>query len=303
MQIANWTAPLYVAGMSLVVLAAITRGRRFFDSVGSGTRRFVVALVALIILSLLAEVPGSHLVWTLERLLMKGLGLSLLIAGAWVALKGTRARLHADALCEGAASSVDEGVQMLRVTGKDAHVGVFRGRLSAAEEVTSPGGIVCAFYDAELRQVAADGRKGALISSERAYAPLLSVRGERAEVGVRFSPTTLHAPVQIHRCLTSAQLASCDERSAYAGAPPVEEALSYERVGKLGEACVVVGELRPGPAPGSYVLQGMRSGPALLAMGEDVERLGRAFARRSWGFFAVAAGLVMASAFLLSGRL
>ena len=61
----------------------------------------------------------------------------------------------------------------------------------ASEPVTSPGGVVCAFYDAELRSTGDQGRKGPLISQEKAYALLITVRGERAEAAGTPTPADL----------------------------------------------------------------------------------------------------------------
>ena len=84
---------------------------------------------------------------------------------------------------------------------------------------------------------------------------------------------------------------------------PVEEVLSYERVGKLGEACLVVGELQRGPAPGSYVLRGKQGGPAMLVLGTEGVGTGQHLARRAWGFFSAAGALSVAAAFVLSRTL
>ena len=86
------------------------------------------------------------------------------------------------------------------------------------------------------------------------------------------------------------------------GAPP-EEALSYERVGKLGEACLVVGELHKGPAPGSYVLRGLQGGPAMVLLGQESVGSGQQLARRAWGFFSAAGALSVVAAFVLSRTL
>src|SRR6185369_12274150 len=116
-------------------------------------------------------------------------GFVLLGLAAGLALLGSKARLRADALRGLAPRTIDEAVAELRA-GREPGWGVYQGRLGASEPVTSPGGVVCAFYDAELRSSGEQGRKGPLLSQERAYAMLITVRGERAEAAVSFAPST-----------------------------------------------------------------------------------------------------------------
>jgi hypothetical protein len=177
---------------------------------------------------------------------------------------------------------------------------VWRGRLGASEEVTSPGGVVCAFYDAEVRLAGVLGRPGPLLSRERAWSSLVLVRGEQVEAAVSVTPASLLAPVQVRRCSSVGSLVAVDVAS---GEVPPPEAFSHERVGKLGEVCLVVGEVAPGPAPGTWRLQGPRGGPATLVVGEEYEDglpSAREMARRGWLLVAASAVLCAASAFLLA---
>lgn len=293
-------APLYAAGLSAIVIAAFAFGRK-------DARAFmprwplvwfgVLAAVSLVVAS--DYVPAFMLV-SLD-VAGRGVGFGLLGLAAALALWGSKARLRADALQSSAPRSLDEAVAELRA-GRAPGWGVYQGRLGASEQVTSPSGVVCAFYDAELRTVGPQGRKGSLISQERAYALVITVRGEKAEAVVSFTPSALLAPLQVRRCLTDPRLVE-PEAGELAEGRPVEEVLSYERVGKLGEPCLVVGELHRGPAPGSYVLRGRQGGPAMVLLGNEGLGTGGELARRAWGFFSAAGALSVAAAFVLSRTL
>src|SRR5262249_46614483 len=63
--------------------------------------------------------------------------------------------------------SVDEAIH-LPAWERDGRWLVLDGRLGATGEVTSPGGVVCAFYQAELRLVGEHGEPGRLVARERA---------------------------------------------------------------------------------------------------------------------------------------
>nr|WP_239988891.1 hypothetical protein [Corallococcus macrosporus] len=209
--------------------------------------------------------------------------------------------------------------------------GVYHGVLDAEAPLTSPGGVACVFFDAEVREVAADGRRGALLSRERAYAPVLALRGQRVRATVSFSPASLMAPVEVRRCkalpgtvpaswyqtaqpegpgaaapggMSVPSTADARPGPAAAWGPGAEpEALSWERVGTAGESCLVVGELRRGPAEGSYVLGGRDGGPALVVLGPQAPATSGTLARRAWRHFAAAGVLSMAAAVVLSRAL
>ncbi len=293
-------APLYAAGLSGLVILAFAFGRK--DS-GSFMPRWPLAwfgLLAAVSLALVTDHVPTALRVSLD-VAGRGVGFALLGLAAGLALLGSKARLRADALRGSAPRSIDEAVAELRA-GREPAWGVYQGRLGASEPVTSPGGVVCAFYDAELRAAGEQGRKGALISQDRAYALLITVRGERAEAAVSFAPSTTLAPVRVMRCQTDPRLAEPEAGELVQGRP-VEEVLSYERIGKLGESCLVVGELQRGPAPGSYVLRGKQGGPAMLVLGNEGTGTGHELARRAWGFFSAAGALSVAAAFVLSRTL
>ncbi len=290
-------APLCAAGLSALVVVAFVFGRKDANAFMPRWPLAWFGLLAAVSLALVMDYVPTSLLVSLDSA-GRGLGLGLLVLAAGLALMGSRARLRADALRGLAPRSLDEAVAELRA-GRDPGWGLYQGRLGASEPVTSPSGVVCAFYEAELRTAGDQGRKGPLLSQERAHSLLITVRGERAEAAVSFAPSTMLAPMQVRRCLTDPRLVE-PEAGELAAGRPVEEVLSYERVGKIGEHCLVVGELQRGPAPGSYVLRGKQGGPAMLVLGSEGAGTGRELARKAWAFFSAAGALSVAAAFMLS---
>ncbi|RKH32565.1 hypothetical protein D7V93_44105, partial [Corallococcus llansteffanensis] len=145
---------------------------------------------------------------------------------------GARVRLRAEALLGTAPLPLDEAVAALRA-GRSPGFGVYRGRLETQETLMSPGGVPCAFYDAAVHAVGVHGRKGPLLSRERAYSPVLMLRGERTRASVGFAPSGLLAPVEVRRCVAVPALTKAELLG------PPTEALSWERVGTPGEVCWV----------------------------------------------------------------
>jgi hypothetical protein len=292
-------APLYAAGLGALVVAAFAFGRKEARSLMPQWPMAWFGLLAVLFALVALRDGAGPFTWVSLGALGDGLGLALLVAAAGLAAVGSRVWVRADALRAEAPRSIDEGVAELRA-GRSPGWGVYRGRLASSDQVTSPGGVVCAFYEAELRGVMPDGSKGPLLSMERAYAPVLQVRGERAEAAVSFSPKLLLAPVRILRCQMGQPLAETGTGVPAEGRV-VEESLSYERVGRLGEECLVVGELRQGPVPGVYELRGKQGGPAMVILGNAGEGTGTVLARRAWKLFALAGGLTVAAAWVLAG--
>jgi hypothetical protein len=300
MDVRMMLAPLYAAGLSALVIAAFAFGRKDARTFWPRWPLAWFGLLATVSLMVASNYGLVALTAPLDSA-GRGVGLGLLGLAAGLALVGSRARLRADTLRGTAPKTLDEAVAELRA-GRPPGWGVYQGRLGASDQVTSPGGVVCAFYDAELRTVGPQGRKGALISQEKAYALVITVRGEHTEAVVSFTPSAMLAPLQVRRCLTDPRAAEPEARELAEGRP-VEEVLSYERVGKLGEPCLVVGELHKGPAPGSYVLRGLQGGPAMVLLGQEGLGTGRELARRAWGFFSAAGALSVVAAFVLSRTL
>lgn len=292
-------APLYAAGMGALVLVAFTFGRKDARTYSPRWPLAWFGLLAVAFAIVSMRYGMGPLAWVSPRVFGSGMGFALLVAAAGLAVAGSRLWGRADTLKAEAPRSIDEGVAALR-DGGTAEWGVYRGRLASSDQVTSPGGVVCAFYEAELREVMPDGSKGSLLSVERGYVPVLQVKGERMEAAVSFSPKLLLAPMQVRRCQLGKPLAGTGTEVPVEGGK-VEESLSYERVGKLGEECLVVGELRQGPVPGVYELRGKQGGPAMVILGDACEGTGTALSRRAWRMFAAAGGLTVAAAWVLAG--
>jgi hypothetical protein len=288
--------PLCGVGLALLLWATFSLGRT--SPHGSRPRWLLWGFGALA-LGLVLFVPwmrGVALVPVSEDVGVKALGGLLLVLAAAVSSRGARARLKADALRGAAPVPLDEAVAALRA-GRPPGFGVYQGRLESQETLTSPGGVPCAFYDAAVHAVGAHGRKGPLLSRERAYAPVLLLKGERTHASVGFAPSALLAPLEVRRCdvapaLTRAELLAEPAR-----------ALSWERVGTPGEPCWVVGELRRGARDGTYELRGRGGRPALVVLGAEAAGTGGVFSRRAWRHFAAAGVLSLAAGVMLARTL
>ncbi|NVJ14784.1 hypothetical protein [Myxococcus sp. AM010] len=302
-------APVYAACLLGLLVAAFAYGRKDAAPRPYRVPLLWFGLLAGASLVVLRHVQGTGAVLASETA-VKALGSVLLVLAAGLALRGAWARTRAKVLRGSAPVPLEEAVAALRA-GASPGWGVYHGVLDAESTLTSPGGVPCAFFDAEVREVAADGQRGALLSRERAYAPVLALRGQRVSASVSFSPASLMAPVEVRRCkaLPGTVPASWYQTAhpGAANAPPTgaaePEALSWERVGAVGEACLVVGELRRGPVEGSYVLGGREGGPALVVLGPQAPATRETLARRAWRHFAAAGVLSMAAAVVLSRAL
>ncbi|MFY2559883.1 hypothetical protein ACN469_19825 [Corallococcus terminator] len=305
-------APIYAAFLAALVVVAFTFGRR-----GARARvpRLPLVWFGMLALGALALVlglgDGEVPVVLSAEALGKSLALALLVVAALLAVRGTRVRSGADLLRGTAPRSLDEAVAALR-SGDSSGWGVYQGTLDAEEVLASPGGVPCAFFEAELREVAADGRKGALLSRERAYSPTLMLRGAKVRARVRFSPASLMAPVRPRRCRTLSVLAPSPwfeeapvgpqgrELSGTSEGGDEPQALSWERVGSAGDTCFVVGELRRGASEGTYELRGRHGGAAMVVLGTDADVTRGTLARLAWRHFAAAGAMSMAAALMLS---
>ena len=294
--------PLFGMGLCALIVFAVTMGRR---DAATSSARLPLAWFGLLGLgfALIASgafggvVGGSRVALVSDTSFIKAGALALVVLAAGLVLLASRTRSRADTLVGSAPLSIDEAVAALR-EGRAPGWGVYKGKLGASETLTSPSGQECAFYDAEVRSVMPDGRRGPLLSTEKAYAELVTLRGERSEVAVSVAPSSVMAPVNIRRCEQSRLPVLSGVWEMAEG--HALEALSWERVGRLGETCLVVGELVPGPAPGSYVLLGGNGGPAMLVLGNEGLGSGEALSRKAWRMFAAAGALSVAAVFVLS---
>ncbi len=300
MELATFFAPVFALVVTGTVLTAVplARGAR-----QRGFSRFLFVFAALVAAGLVWA--GTHFellppVLVSSVVLDRLLGGALVIAAAGLAFRGTRARRRAELWLSASPRSIDAAIDAAR-DGDELCEGVFRARIGAAEQVTSPGGIVCAFYEADLRAPEEDGEKGPLLSRERGHSTPVYLVGERVSCALRFHPRLAWAPLHVRRCQVGGRLALGAEPAFVSGAPP-EDALSYERVGKIGEECIASGRLvRNGE--GRYELVGFAGSPPMLAVGTAPERVGARFRRTSWWAFGLAACCTVVAAYVLSGRL
>lgn len=256
---------------------------------------WVLPALTLVLVGALAV--AARLGWLSEATVSRGAGVLVLALSGALAADGTRLRQRGDRLASLAPTALDEAIS--RLNGRPKLEGLFAGRLDASEEVTSPGGVVCAFYEAEVRSLEADGRKGALLAAERSQSPWVYLRGERHRAAIAF--VAAEGPTKLRRCRAGGELAFALPRSLAAGPPPAD-AVSHERVGKLGEPCLVLGRLERGPAEGSYVVCSGLGGRPLVLLASDPREVAAKLVRRAWGRFLGALVGCLAAAYLLAGH-
>ena len=196
------------------------------------------------------------------------------VAAGWTAGQLWR---HAELLRDAHPCTVDEAIH-LPAWERDGRWLLLDGHLGSSGEVTSPGGVVCAFYEAELRLVGERGEPGRLVTRERAASVPLELRGLRKSVRLRFSPARAAAPVSIRRVLVPIER-DADEVPA-TGEQPAFEVLSWESVGKLGARALALGTLEK-DRDGSWRLVGIGGGAAPVVLPSE-QRVGRGcLAKRS----------------------
>lgn len=288
--------PLWMAALAGGWVAAVAYGRREAWSRWPLWPFALGGLAAFLAALLTGHALGTE--WLSAQVLLKGLGVAVLVGAALLAFLGSRARARATLLLARAPLGLDEAIDRVRA-GKPPPPGVFAGRIGSSDQVASPGGVVCALYEAELRELSHRGVKGALLSLERAGSPVVYVKGERCRAKVAFAEGSLWAPVRERRCRLNGRLSVADGSALASGAPPID-AVSHEKVAKLGEPCVVVGRLTRGIAEGTYVIKGPRGGPALIALGEEIARAGKRLFARAWILFIASAALCVLAAWLIA---
>ncbi|MFZ5468799.1 MAG: hypothetical protein ACOZIN_05115 [Myxococcota bacterium] len=281
-------APLYAAVLCGAAVAVAVYARP-----GQDRPWFLTAGVGLLLTVVVSGALAGPVEWLSREVLWRCVGLVGLGGAGVLVVSARRARTGAELLMASAPISIDEAVRWAK---EGACVrGVFRGRLGAEGEVVSPGGVVGAFFEAQVRALAPGGGKGPLLSVERAQAALIYLVGERHRAAVRLGEDGVHGTPSIRRCSASPRWTF-----ALAEGETGVEALSFERVGKLGAWVLVAGRLVAGPSEGTYVLCGAPRGPASVFLSENA--LGEARRRgRGWwqrGLWAMACGL--GGAFLLS---
>lgn len=290
--------PAYVAGVLGLVMAWVALARP-----GAQGRWQTWPFAWGLMLVLGAGLVLSHTglgppEWIQAEAALRALGAVLLAVALGVALFATRLRRRADALVSMAPQDVDDAVDAVRSQGAPVR-GLFDGRLGSDEEVTSPGGLVCAFYEAQVRERAAEGQKGTLLSAEQAASSVIYLRGDRVEAVVPFSLSSTFAPLTVRRCTVMGSLVSGDGRSYADGAVPTQ-AESHEKTGRMGERCLVIGELRRAGAPGNYEVRGPDGGAPVVIIGQDPMQVGQQLIAKTWRLFGFAAAMVAASSYLLT---
>ena len=216
------------------------------------------------------------------------------VASGWTAGQLWR---HAELLRFAHRCTVDEAIN-LPAWERDGRWLVLDGRLGSTGEVTSPGGVVCAFYEAELRLVGKRGEPGGLVARERAASLPLELRGLQRSVRVRFSSTRAAAPVAVRRVLVPIERESGEVPAQ--GEAPVVEVLSWESVGKLGARALALGKLELDRA-GGWRLVGVAGGAAPVVLPTEQESAASAWRSEAWRWSGVAVPLAVLAA-LCFGR-
>jgi hypothetical protein len=287
--------PVWLAVLAGTVIAAAAYGRR--EAWSSWPRwPFAVLGLAFAVWSV-SSARAFGQAWIADVVVVRLVGAGALIAAALAAFLGSRARAKASLLVSQAPRAIEQGIAAAR-TGA-GELGVFEGRLASAEPVAAPSGVLCAFYDAELRALSSSGQRGALLAVDKGHASAIFLRGERCQARVAFAPGSVLARVRVRRCRLSGRL-SCASDSVLATGLPPTDALSYERLGKIGEKCLVVGRIVKGTQEGTYLVKGPGGGPALVALEDGVALAGKRLLMRGYGLFSAAASLVVIAAYLLA---
>jgi hypothetical protein len=203
---------------------------------------------------------------------------------------------HAELLRDAHPCTVDEAIH-LPSWERDGRWLLLDGRLGSTGEVTSPGGVVCAFYESELRLVGERGEPGRLVARERASSLPLELRGLRLSVRLRFSPARAAAPVSIRRVVIPVDR-EADQVPAEGEGSGVE-VLSWESVGKLGARALALGKLEPDRA-GGWRLVGIAGGAAPVVLPTEQESAADAWRSEAWRWSGVAAPLAVLAALCLS---
>lgn len=227
---------------------------------------------------------GSVLRWILGAAASAGC-----LAAGWTAGQLWR---HAEVLRDTHPCSVDEAIH-LPAWERDGRWLLLDGRLGSSGEVTSPGGVICAFYEAELRLVGERGEPGRLVARERAASVPLELRGLQQSVRLRFSAARAAAPVAIRRVLVPVER-DADEVPAEGGQPAVE-VLSWESVGKLGARALALGKLEQ-DRDGRWRLVGIAGGAAPVVLPAEQESAAAAWRSEAWRWSGVAAPLAVLAA-------
>jgi hypothetical protein len=242
-----------------------------------------------------AFAAGTPVGWLLRWAVGLAAGAGCIAAG-WTAGQLWR---HAELLRFARPCTVDEALH-LPAWERDGRWLVLDGRLGARGKVTSPGGVVCAFYQAELRLIGARGEPGRLIARERAASMPLELRGLQESVRIRFSPSRAATSVAIRRVLVPLE-ADRGEVPAE-GEPETVEVLSWESVGKLGARALALGKLERDRA-GRWRLVGLAGGAAPIVLPTEQDSAAAAWRSEAWRWSGVAVPLAVLAGLCLGRSL
>ncbi len=301
MDVQTLFGPMFAAALFGLCAFGWATGRIRADRVGASIRWAFYWFLAVGAAYLATRWLGRREAEILVRALMGTAAVGALAWAAWLLYAATRWRRWAERLSSATPVPLDEAARCLEAAdGALGAVGVFEGRLGAVEQVTSPGGVVGAFFRAELREVREDGEKGALVAFERGQAAHVYLAGEatRARLALDDSHEAVFAPLSVRRC-ESARWPTAGGEVVMAVAGGVGERLSFERVGKLGAHCLVAGRLLRS-APGRFRLTGEGAAPLVIAVTEDGRVPARALVKRARRGFVGAVALTGVMAFCLS---
>lgn len=290
--------PLYAAGCVALVVGVVTYARAEARERWQGrpVAWLAVGAVALAFLASRSGFAPAQLISSDS--FTKVIGLLSLVCGAVALLLAFKARSRASACYQAHPLSVDEAVAAVRGGGKAE--GVFEGRVTCEEPVTSPGGIVCVAYEAELREARLDGGRGSLVNQERAYSHVLQLAGDKLSANVALNPAALLAKTEVRRCLVARNASAAMPSEVLASGELPNEALSWERVLRMGSRCRIVGKLERANER-TYRIKGVAGMPPLILVDEEVAQAGQRFFRSALAHLGAAAILVGAGVWLLHG--
>jgi len=293
LDVSTVIAPALGLGASGALLAVRgTQVQRHVPMIAPGVAPLPVLagllLGAVLAAALAAGTPvGGLLRWGLGVAAALGCG-----AAGWTAGQLWK---HAELLRFARPCTVDEAIH-LPAWERNGRWLVLDGRLGSTGEVTSPGGVVCAFYEAELRTVGHRGTPGRLLARERAASLPLELRGVGTSVRLRFSPSRAAAPVCIRRVLVRMEHGAADV-PAEGGSERVE-VLSWESVGKLGARALALGKLERDRG-GGWRLVGIGGGAAPVVLPTEQESASAAWRAEAWRWSGVALPLAVLAALCL----
>jgi hypothetical protein len=284
MELNAWFAPVYATVVTGAFLAtALTRPQGMHKRAMNGVWGILFTLGAAFVLS---HVAGSRFATWFSFLA----GVGALLGAGYAAFNGARARNVAQVLLQREPNSVSDVVGMGRTV-----VELVQGRLEGVGPVTSPGGILCAAYQAELVD-AEEGSSPRALAHEEAAAPKLWLTAEHTRLPLEGVNVVFGGQPEKRDSQVSRSEPMLGGSALLEGAPPVD-AVSIEHVAKLGESCCVVGRLSR--EQNAVSLSGQWDSPATLVVGDRVGAAQKLL-RRSRATFVGALGLCAASAYLLA---